>query len=67
MSNVIQFLESMGRSPLSATEYAASVASFDINEGQKRALLDRDHAALSEQMGGAKKMVFAIMAADEEA
>ncbi len=66
MSNVIQFLESMGRKPVSAADYAATVAACDINAGQKQALLDRDHAALNDLMGGPKKMVFAVMAADEQ-
>ena len=66
MSNVIQFLEAMGRAPLSSAEYSASVAALDVEANQQRALIDRDPAALNELMSGPKKMVFAVMAADEE-
>ncbi len=65
MSKVIQFLESMGRAPVSAADYAASIAAIGVNEGQKQALLNRDHAALNDLMGGPKKMFFGVFPAYE--
>jgi hypothetical protein len=66
VSNVIQFLEAVGSRPLSPADYTAAVAAIDVGDRQRQALLDRDHAALNECLGGAKKMVFAILAADED-
>jgi hypothetical protein len=66
LSNVIQFLEAMGRSPVSTAEYAASVAALNIDATQQQALLSRDHAALSGLLDGRKKMYFMVVAADEE-
>lgn len=64
MSNVIQFLEAMGRNPgihgLSASDYAATVASLEIDGAQRQALLDRDHAALNDLLDGRPKMMFYI-------
>lgn len=60
MSNVIQFLESLGSNAaltrLSAAEYAATVASLDVHVGQRKALLDRDVDALSGLLGGRETM-----------
>lgn len=60
MSNVIRFLESMGSSPvlanLTAEQYTAAVAALDVDQGQKQALLDHDHAALNRLLGGREKM-----------
>jgi hypothetical protein len=39
---------------------------FSSDLAARTARLERDHATLNELMGGTKKMVFAIMAADEE-
>jgi hypothetical protein len=66
MSNAIRFLESMGASQLSAAEYAASVASLDLEGPQRTALLDRDARELGRLLGGREKLMFAVMAADEE-
>lgn len=70
MSNVIQFLESLGSNPSfvrnSAAEFAANVAMLDADDGQRDALLDRDHAALSALIGGRQKMYCAVYAPDEE-
>ena len=68
MSNVIQFLEAMGRNPaLSAAEYAATVAALDANDEQRQALLDRDHAALNQLLDGRAKMICMITTPDERA
>lgn len=66
LSNVIQFLEAMGRAPLSSAEYAASVTALNIEAAQQQALLNRYHAALNELLDGRAKMYFMVAAADEE-
>ena len=65
MSNAIRFLETLGRTPLSRAEYAASVALLDIDDAQRGALLRRDPAALSDLLGGRRKLMFAILAPEE--
>ena len=70
MSNVIQFLESMGRNPgmtrLSAADYAATVALLDVHDEQRDALLNRDHDALNGLLGGREKMVCAVWSPEEQ-
>ncbi|MFS8064399.1 MAG: hypothetical protein ACMG5Z_07395 [Luteimonas sp.] len=56
MSNVIRFLESMGSQPISAADSAATVVALEVNASQRQALLDRDHTALSDLLGGRKEM-----------
>jgi hypothetical protein len=51
---------------MQASHYVATIDSFVLDRAERKAMLDRDHATLNELMGGTKKMVFAIMAADEE-
>jgi hypothetical protein len=67
MSDAIQFLASIGRTPLSPLEYEAAVNAQVVDSRQVRALLDRDEASLNELLGGASKMVCAVLAADEDA
>ena len=53
MSNVIQFLETIGRGPgLRPEQYAAVVSSLDVDAGQRDALLARDGERLSQALGG---------------
>ena len=66
MSNAIQFLASIGRKPLSPLEYETAVNAQVTDSRQARALLDRDEARLNELLGGARKMVCAVLAADED-
>lgn len=70
MSNVIQFLETLGSNPalsrLSAAEYAANVATLDADAKQRQALLVRDHATLSDLVGGRQRMFCSVYAPDEE-
>lgn len=60
MSNVIQFLESMGSNAapnrFSTTQYAATLASLDIDDSQRQALLNRDHVALNNLLEGRSEM-----------
>lgn len=65
MSNVIQFLEMLGRNP-APTDYATAVAALDVDEAQRRALLDGDHATLAELLGGRSKMYCLVVPAEEE-
>ena len=66
MSTVIRFLETLGRTQLSAAEYTASVAALDVEGRHRKALMDKDTDALSGMLGGRRKLMFAVMAADEE-
>jgi hypothetical protein len=66
MSNVIQFLESAGRKPLTAAEYGATVAALEVDDASREALLGRDHQALNDLLGGRPKMYFMVVAPDEE-
>lgn len=64
MSNVIRFLEEMGRNPavarMAAGEYAATMAAFDIDQPQRQALLDRDPMALNGLLDGRLQMMFMV-------
>lgn len=61
MPNVIQFLEALGAKPApSAAEYAAIVAGLGFGDAQREALLDGDHAALSELLDARTKMMFMV-------
>ena len=66
MSNVIRFLESVGRKPLSSAEYAATVSALDLEPSHKSALLDRDQDALNALLDGRKGLRCAVFAADED-
>ena len=66
MTSAIGFLEQVGRSGLSPAQYAAGVSLLDIDAGQRQALLDRDAATLNELLGGRRRLLFAILAPDED-
>lgn len=66
MSNVIRFLETIGRTPMSPLEYAASVSSLNVDSAQQQALLSCDHVTLSALLGGRPKVFFGIMADEEQ-
>jgi hypothetical protein len=68
MSNVIQFLEAMGSNRLthvSTAEYAATVAALDVDDSQRRALLDRDLDALNGLLGGREEMLCSVWSPEE--
>ncbi len=65
MLNTIRFLETMGANVVSPAEYAATVAALDVDQSEKVALLQRDHAALNDLLGGRHKMFFAVLAPEE--
>lgn len=53
MSNVIEFLDRIGRNPMpSAEAYADSVAVLDADAPEREALLARDADALNDLLGG---------------
>lgn len=68
-SNAIQFLESLGNKPLLAAftdaDYASAVSTLEVDPMQRKALLDRDPGALSEQLGGRASMMMQIWTPDE--
>ena len=66
MSNIIRFLETMGRKPISPADFAATVAALEIEAPQRKALLDRDQGALNELLDGRRQLRCAIFAADED-
>lgn len=66
MSNVIQFLESMGSKTLSAAEYAATVAGLEVGDAERKALHGRDYGALNDLLGGRMKVFFGVFAPNEE-
>jgi hypothetical protein len=70
MSNAIQFLESLGRSPAliqrAAAAYAEEVATLEIDEAQRSALMIRDHVALNEVLHGRAKMLCVVCTPDDE-
>ena len=70
MSNVIQFLESMGKdaalSNMSPEEYTTAVKALGVDDVAKHALLSRDHAALNDTLGGRKKMVMMLAPAEDD-
>lgn len=69
MSNMVQFLETLGSNPaltkLSASEFEAIVATLDVADAQRQALLTRDDAALNDMLGGRERMLCVIWPADE--
>lgn len=71
MSNMVQFLETLGSNPaltmLSASEFEAIVAKLDVDDSQRQALLARDGAALNDMLGGRERMLCVIWPADEPA
>lgn len=70
MSNAIQFLETLGRRSAlidsSVHAYAETIASLEIGDAQKIALLDRDHARLSDLLSDRTQMLCLICTPDDE-
>lgn len=70
MSNALRFLEAMGGNPatgrMTASDYAAAVASMDIDAASQQALLARDHEALNRILGGREKMMCLIWQPEQE-
>ena len=70
MSNVIQFLESMGQDAklgnMSPDEFTTTVKALDIDDAAQHALLNRDHDALNAFLGGRMKMMMALVPAEDD-
>lgn len=69
MSNVIAFLESLGRRAATVpteAELADAVAALEIGDEAKSALLAGDTASLSALLGGRPTMICALMPADDD-
>jgi hypothetical protein len=65
MLDTIRFLEAMGVNPIAESEYAVAVAGLDVEESQRAALLERNHGALNDLLGGRTEMFFGVLAPDE--
>lgn len=66
MSNVIQFLETLGRTPLQACAYGAAVAALKIDDVERQALFDCDGIALNDLLGGRTKMYLMVATPEED-
>jgi hypothetical protein len=70
MSNVIQFLEAMGKdaalSNMSPQEYATAVNALNVDDQAQHALLNRDHESLNSLLGGRMKMMMMLAPAEDE-
>ncbi len=66
MRSTIQFLEAIGSNPMHESEYCDAVRTLDVQGAELVALLNRDHAALAQVLGGRSSMFFGIMAPNEE-
>jgi hypothetical protein len=69
MSNVIAFLESLGRNatlPVAGEDFAAAVDALGLDDAPRAALLAGDHATLAELLGARPTMVCALFPADDQ-
>ena len=70
MSNVIQFLESMGKDAslanMSQEKYAAAVKASGVDDVAQLALLSRDQNALNDSIGAYKKMMMLLVPAEDD-
>lgn len=66
MSDVIDFIESLGSRPaLAPRDYAAAVECLAVDRATREALLQRDAGALGTALGGRDVMWCAIMTPEE--
>ncbi len=70
MSNVIQFLEAMGKdaalSNMSPEEYNAAVKALTLDDAAQHALLSRNQNALNDSIGAYKKMMMLLLPAEDD-
>lgn len=67
MSNVVKFLDELGRNPdLSAEEYAQAVAAVPVGSDLKQALLDRDVSRINAILGQPCTLLSFLVPAEEE-
>src|SRR3546814_17832212 len=69
MTNAIQFLEALGRSPVLAGDpFLAcpdAVEALEVSEAERMALRDRDHAALNKLLDGRVRVMCLINTPDD--
>jgi hypothetical protein len=67
MSNVIDFLESLGRdAALTPEAYARAVQGLDIDAELRDALLRKDRAALDRLLGARHNVMIALVPAEDD-
>ena len=70
MSNIIQFLESIGKdaalSNMSPEDYAKAVKALSLDDVAQHALLNRDVSALNDSIGAYKKMMMLLVPAEDD-
>jgi hypothetical protein len=68
MSNVVQFLEALARNPkpLSLEEFIAAVSDANLDPVVRKALLERDVAALGRELDARGTMFCMVFPADNE-
>lgn len=70
MSNIIQFLESMGQDAahgnMSPEDYTAAVKALGVDDVAQHALLNRDQNALNDSIGAYKKMMMLLVPAEDD-
>jgi hypothetical protein len=67
MSNVIRFLETLGREPAATPEaYAHAVQALDVDPEIRDALQRRDRAALDRLLGARHNVMIALVPAEDD-
>jgi hypothetical protein len=67
MSNVIRFLETLGREPAATPEaYARAVQALDVDPQVRDALLRRDRAALDALLGARHNVMIILVPAEDD-
>ena len=67
MSNVIRFLETLGREPAATPEaYAHAVQALDVDPEIRDALLRRDRAALDRLLGARHNVMIVLVPAEDD-
>lgn len=67
MSNLISFLETLGRDaglPSTGEAYATAVDALEVDDQAKATLLAKDASALNDLLGGRPKMICMLFPAD---
>ena len=66
LSGIMGYLLLQSQGCGNSGSFAATVARLDIDAAQRRALLDRDHAALNDLLGGRATMFFGLVPAEND-
>jgi hypothetical protein len=67
MSNVIRFLETLGREPAATPDaYAQAVQALDVDPEIRDALQRRDRAALDRLLGARHNVMIALVPAEDD-